>query len=100
MYELDVEIDAQTQHYVISSPLSHDPEDRYHTPLSIYIHTARAGNRTVVAQPRFPTRGDDAGTHTVMQGRYCAPMPGKVVRVCVKEGVKVRVGQVLTVLRV
>eukprot|EP00026_Physarum_polycephalum_P004270 Phypoly_transcript_04287.p1 GENE.Phypoly_transcript_04287~~Phypoly_transcript_04287.p1 ORF type:complete len:714 (-),score=175.73 Phypoly_transcript_04287:81-2201(-) len=98
VYELDVQIDAQTQHYLISSPHSIDQEDRYHTSLPIFIHNARAGNRTVVAQPRFPARGDDAGAHTVMQGRYCAPMPGKVVRVCVQEGERVRVGQVLAVL--
>jgi len=103
VYELDVEIDTQTQHYHISAPppsppLSQDPEDRYHTPLPIYIHNARAGNRTVIAQPRYPTRGDDANPHTVLQGKYCAPMPGKVVRMCVKEGERVKVGQVLVVV--
>lgn len=78
VYELDIEIDAQMQHYVVtsspSSPpsessLSH-PEDRYHIPQPIYIHNARTGNRTVVAQPRFPAQQSEDSAHTVMQGRY------------------------------
>ena len=100
VYELDIEIDTRMQRYTISSPPSstpQDPEDRYHLPLPIFIHNSRTGNRTVTAQPRFPAQSGEE-THTVMNGRYCSPMPGKVVRMCVKEGQRVRVGEVLVVV--
>lgn len=115
VYEIDVEIGTQQQRFIVTSPPSPTTEDRYHEPLPIYIHSLHAGNRTLATVPRFPAAlradiGDIAhagnaanagagnATQGSAQGRYCAPMPGKVVRVCVRVGDAVRAGEALVVL--
>jgi biotin carboxyl carrier protein len=56
------------------------------------VHTER-GPETLVELPRFPPPVDEA-----VKGGFMAPMPGKVVKVLVKDGEAVKRGQVLLVL--
>jgi acetyl/propionyl-CoA carboxylase alpha subunit len=58
----------------------------------LWVHTER-GAVTLVEVPRFPPPVDEA-----VKGGFMAPMPGKVVKVHVKEGDAVKRGQVLLVL--
>ena len=58
------------------------------------IHvSALRGSATLVEKPRFPAPGDES-----VKGGFMAPMPGKVVKVLVKDGQAVKQGQVLLVL--
>lgn len=58
----------------------------------LFVHTPR-GPVTLVEQPRFPVAQDEE-----LRGGFMAPMPGKVVKVNVKDGDAVKAGQVLLVL--
>jgi 3-methylcrotonyl-CoA carboxylase alpha subunit len=58
----------------------------------LWVHTAR-GPAVLVETPRFPPPVDEA-----VKGGFMAPMPGKVVKVQVKDGEAVKRGQVLLVL--
>jgi 3-methylcrotonyl-CoA carboxylase alpha subunit len=58
----------------------------------IFVHS-RLGSETLVEKPRFPAPQDSA-----VKGGFMAPMPGKVVKVLVKDGEAVKAGQVLLVL--
>jgi 3-methylcrotonyl-CoA carboxylase alpha subunit len=57
-----------------------------------WVHTA-AGDVLLREVPRFPAPGDEA-----VKGGFMAPMPGKVVKVHVKDGDRVTQGQPLLVL--
>jgi biotin carboxyl carrier protein len=57
-----------------------------------FVHT-RLGGGVVIEKPRFP-----AATDSSVKGGFMAPMPGKVVKVHVKDGEAVKAGQVLLVL--
>lgn len=57
-----------------------------------FVHTPR-GTVTLREAPRFPAPGDEA-----VKGGFMAPMPGKVVKVFVKDGDPVTKGQALLVL--
>jgi acetyl/propionyl-CoA carboxylase alpha subunit len=57
-----------------------------------FVHTPR-GTVTLHEAPRFPTPGDEA-----VKGGFMAPMPGKVVKVLVRDGEAVKQGQALLVL--
>jgi len=59
---------------------------------TLYVHTPR-GSVTLHEKPRFPAPGDEA-----VKGGFMAPMPGKVVKVNVKDGQAVKQGDVLLVL--
>jgi acetyl/propionyl-CoA carboxylase alpha subunit len=58
----------------------------------LFVHS-RLGSETLVEKPRFPAPQDSA-----VKGGFMAPMPGKVVKVLVKDGETVKAGQVLLVL--
>jgi 3-methylcrotonyl-CoA carboxylase alpha subunit len=58
----------------------------------LYVSSLR-GAFSMVEQPRFPVPGDEA-----VKGGFMAPMPGKVVKVNVKDGQAVKQGEVLIVL--
>ncbi len=58
----------------------------------VYVHT-RLGAVVLDEKPRFPLPFDEA-----VRGGFMAPMPGKVVKVLVGNGEKVKSGQVLLVL--
>ncbi|MFT3706399.1 MAG: biotin carboxylase N-terminal domain-containing protein [Archangium sp.] len=57
-----------------------------------FVHN-RLGGGVVIEKPRFP-----AATDSSVKGGFMAPMPGKVVKVHVKDGESVKAGQVLLVL--
>ncbi|MBL8918561.1 MAG: biotin/lipoyl-binding protein [Myxococcaceae bacterium] len=57
-----------------------------------WVHTG-AGDVVLREVSRFPTPGDEA-----VKGGFMAPMPGKVVKVHVKDGERVTQGQALLVL--
>ena len=57
-----------------------------------FIHT-RLGGGVLIEKPRFPAAADSS-----VKGGFMAPMPGKVVKVSVKDGESVKAGQVLLVL--
>lgn len=59
---------------------------------TFYVHT-RLGSSVLVEKPRFPAAADSS-----VKGGFMAPMPGKVVKVNVKDGEAVKAGQVLLVL--
>lgn len=110
--ELAVAIDGSLQRFLVCSPslspsstTSLEPEDRYHRPASIHIHSTSLGNHEVTTVPRYPSplEEEDGGGQVVEKGDggrliYRAPMPGKVVRVVVKEGDAVGTGDVLVVM--
>jgi propionyl-CoA carboxylase alpha chain len=82
-----------TPDYVI---ISGDGEERRHT-ISRYgpvrhVDSAIGGAR-LVEVPRFPDSADEDDA-----GSLHAPMPGKILRVAVRVGDRVREGQVLVVL--
>ena len=58
----------------------------------IYVHS-RLGDEVLVEKERFPAPVDAA-----LKGGFMAPMPGKVVKVLVKDGESVKGGQTLLVL--
>ena len=58
----------------------------------IFVHS-RLGDEVLVEKPRFPAPVD-----AVVKGGFMAPMPGKVVKVLVKDGQAVKSGQTLLVL--
>jgi 3-methylcrotonyl-CoA carboxylase alpha subunit len=58
----------------------------------LWVHTER-GQVVLTEAPRFPPPVDEA-----VKGGFMAPMPGKVVKVHVKDGEAVKRGQVLLVL--
>ncbi|GMU59092.1 MAG: acetyl/propionyl-CoA carboxylase subuit alpha [Myxococcaceae bacterium] len=58
----------------------------------LWVHTER-GPAVLTEAPRFPPPVDEA-----VKGGFMAPMPGKVVKVQVKDGERVKRGQVLLVL--
>ncbi|MBL8910069.1 MAG: biotin/lipoyl-binding protein [Archangium sp.] len=57
-----------------------------------FIHT-RLGGGVLIEKPRFPAASDSS-----VKGGFMAPMPGKVVKVNVRDGESVKAGQVLLVL--
>ncbi|MCA2980067.1 MAG: biotin/lipoyl-binding protein [Myxococcaceae bacterium] len=59
---------------------------------AVFVHTA-FGDVTLRELPRFPPPGDEA-----VRGGFIAPMPGKVVKVLVRDGERVTRGQALIVL--
>ena len=58
----------------------------------LFVHS-RLGSEVLVEKPRFPAPVDAA-----VKGGFMAPMPGKVVKVLVKDGESVKSGQTLLVL--
>jgi len=58
----------------------------------LFVHS-RLGDEVLVEKPRFPAPVDAA-----VKGGFMAPMPGKVVKVLVKDGESVKSGQALLVL--
>jgi 3-methylcrotonyl-CoA carboxylase alpha subunit len=58
----------------------------------LFVHS-RLGSEVLVEKPRFPAPVDAA-----VKGGFMAPMPGKVVKVLVKDGDAVKSGQTLLVL--
>ncbi len=58
----------------------------------LFVHS-RLGDEVLVEKPRFP-----AATDSAVKGGFMAPMPGKVVKVLVKDGDAVKAGQTLLVL--
>jgi acetyl/propionyl-CoA carboxylase alpha subunit len=58
----------------------------------LFVHS-RLGDEVLVEKPRFPPPADSA-----VKGGFMAPMPGKVVKVLVKDGETVKSGQILLVL--
>ena len=59
---------------------------------TFFVHS-RLGSEVLVEKPRFPAPADAA-----VKGGFMAPMPGKVVKVLVKDGEAVKSGQTLLVL--
>jgi len=59
---------------------------------TVHVHTPR-GDVVLREVPSFPSPGDEA-----IKGGFIAPMPGKVVKVNVKDGEAVKRGQALLVL--
>ncbi|MFO0596657.1 MAG: biotin carboxylase N-terminal domain-containing protein [Myxococcaceae bacterium] len=57
-----------------------------------FVHS-RLGDAVLIEKPRFPAAADSS-----LKGGFMAPMPGKVVKVNVKDGEAVKAGQVLLVL--
>lgn len=57
-----------------------------------FVHS-RLGDEVLLEKPRFP-----AATDSAVKGGFIAPMPGKVVKVLVKDGEAVKAGQTLLVL--
>ncbi len=58
----------------------------------LFVHS-RLGDEVLVEKPRFPAAADAS-----VKGGFMAPMPGKVVKVFVKDGEVVKAGQTLLVL--
>ena len=58
----------------------------------LFVHS-RLGSEVLVEKARFPAPVDAA-----VKGGFMAPMPGKVVKVLVKDGESVKSGQTLLVL--
>lgn len=59
----------------------------------IFVSHGSLGTIKVSEQPRFPEPEDAA-----LEGGYAAPMPGQIVKVCVKPGDEVKQGDALVVI--